>query len=174
MAAEPHRERELAGLPVLEPEERIGVDGPDRDRVRGRDLLDLDAALGRAHQQDPPGPPVQHGRQVVLLDDVGGRRHEDLADRDALDRHAEDARPRPAPASSADAASLTPPALPRPPTRTWALMTTWSAPCAMSRWAAARASVGVRATSHGGHRQALGEEEGLGVGFLDLHAGRNS
>ena len=37
------------------------------------DLLDLDAALGRAHQQDPPRRPVEHGRQVELLDDVGGR-----------------------------------------------------------------------------------------------------
>src|SRR5215213_11591774 len=55
-------------------------------------------------------------------------------------------------ASSSDDASFTPPALPRPPTSTWALITTWEAcpaPCS-SREAAARASVGERATSHGG------------------------
>ncbi len=55
-----------------------------------RHLLDLDAALGRAHQQDPAGGPIEHRRQVELLDDVGGRRDQDLADRDALDVHAQD------------------------------------------------------------------------------------
>src|SRR5256885_954433 len=49
-------------------------------------------------------------------------------------------------ASSADEASLTPPALPRPPTSTCALMTTLSAPAARTRSAAARASAAVRAT----------------------------
>ena len=75
-------------------------------------------------------------------------------------------------ASSADPASFTPPALPRPPTRTCALITTRSAPPARIRSAAARASAGVLATSQPGHRQSLREEEGLGVGLLELHAGR--
>src|SRR5215218_2470491 len=55
-------------------------------------------------------------------------------------------------ASSSLAASLTPPALPRPPTSTCALITTcdaWPAPW-RSLDAAARASAGERATSHAG------------------------
>ena len=90
--AEAHREGELAGLEVEQPEERVGVVADDRLGVVDRDLLDLDAALGRAHQQDPPRGAVEDGRHVVLADDVGGRRDEHLADRDALDVHAEDGR----------------------------------------------------------------------------------
>ena len=59
-------------------------------------------------------------------------------------------RPATASASAASLASFTPPALPRPPTSTWALMTTASAPSANARSAAPRASAGVRATSHAG------------------------
>ena len=108
-------------------------------RARG-DLLDLDPALGRAHDEDPPARPVEDRGEVELLDDVGGRRDEHLADGDALDRHAEDGAGAAVSASAPDPASLTPPALPRPPTRTWALMTTRSAPAARNRSAAARAS----------------------------------
>ena len=52
----------------------------------------------------------------------------------------EDRARRPLPPRPARAASFTPPALPRPPTRTWALMTTLPAPAARNRSAAARAS----------------------------------
>jgi len=48
VAPEPHGEREVAGLEVEQPEQRIGVSSNDRRRVRLGDLLDLDAALGRA------------------------------------------------------------------------------------------------------------------------------
>src|SRR6188474_562981 len=62
--------------------------------------------------------------------------------------------PRIAPATSAassrDPASFTPPALPRPPTRTWALMTTLPAPSSRNRPAAATASSTDVATDHGG------------------------
>ena len=71
--AEAHREGELARLVVEQPEERVGVAADDRLGVVDGDLLDLDAALGRAHQQDPPLGPVEDRRQVELLDDVGGR-----------------------------------------------------------------------------------------------------
>ena len=73
LAAEPHREGELAGLVVEQPEHRVGVAPDDRLRVVRGDLLDLDAALGRAHQQDPAGGPVEHGRHVELAGDVGRR-----------------------------------------------------------------------------------------------------
>ncbi len=72
-------------------------------------------------------------------------------------------------AASSSSASFTPPALPRPPTRTCALITTADAPSARKRPAAARASGTVWATAHGGHGQPLREEQRLGVGFLDLH-----
>ena len=55
MAAETHRERELAGLEVEQPQHRVGVVPDDRLGVSTGDLLDLDAAFGRAHQQDPAG-----------------------------------------------------------------------------------------------------------------------
>src|SRR5437762_3588169 len=62
--------------------------------------------------------------------------------------------PRMAPAIisawSGKPASLTPPALPRPPTRTWALITTCGAPAAKKRSAANRASSTVWATSQSG------------------------
>ena len=53
-------------------------------------------------------------------------------------------------ASAALAASLTPPAFPRPPTKTWALMTTWGTPEAKRRSAMARAPAAVVATSASG------------------------
>ena len=92
VAAEAHREGELARLVVEQAEHRVGVVADDRLGVVDGDLLDLDAALRRAHQQDPPRRPVEDGRHVVLADDVGGRRDEHLADRDALDLHPEDRR----------------------------------------------------------------------------------
>ena len=73
-------------------------------------------------------------------------------------------------ASAPDPTSLTPPALPRPPTSTWALITTRSAPAARIRSAAARASAAVRATSQPGTGNPWARQ-GLRVGFLDLHAG---
>ena len=74
VTAETHLEGELARLVVEQAEHRVGVVADDRLGLVDGDLLDLDAALGRAHQQDPPGGPVEHGRHVVLADDVGGRR----------------------------------------------------------------------------------------------------
>src|SRR4029079_3009833 len=58
--------------------------------------------------------------------------------------------PAPSRASSVDPASFTPPALPRPPTSTWALITTLPAPSSRNRWAAATASSAYVATPHGG------------------------
>jgi len=42
--AEPEPERQLAGLPVADAQQRIDVDSNDRVRVLRRDCLDLDAA----------------------------------------------------------------------------------------------------------------------------------
>ena len=54
VAAEAHREGELAGLVVEEAEERIRVAPDDRLGMVRRHLLDLDAALRRSHEQDSP------------------------------------------------------------------------------------------------------------------------
>ena len=114
------------------------------------------------------GPP--RGSTPSTMSAAGGDQH--LADGDALDRPCPRIGPATASASSADPASFTPPALPRPPTRTWALITTLArAPPARIRSAAARASAAVRATSQAGPA-GPGREQRLGVGFLDLHARR--
>ena len=88
--SEAHREREPASLMVEQAEVWVGMDPVNRRGVGCRNLLDLHAALRRAHQEDPARSPVQHRGQVELADDVGGRRHEHLAHRDSLDVHAED------------------------------------------------------------------------------------
>src|SRR5215208_4539265 len=62
VAAEAHREPELAGLEVEEAKRGVGVDGHDRVGALGGNLLDLDAPLGRAHQEDPPSGPVEDRR----------------------------------------------------------------------------------------------------------------
>ena len=91
MTPKPHREGELAGLEVKHAETRIGVAADDGIRVRRSDMLDLDPTLGRAHEQDPALGPIEDGGEVELLHDVRGRADQDLADRHALDVHAEDA-----------------------------------------------------------------------------------
>ena len=50
------RGEQLAEVVRLEPLERVDVDAHERVRVLGGDLLDLDAALGREHQQRRPAP----------------------------------------------------------------------------------------------------------------------
>ena len=75
-------------------------------------------------------------------------------------------------ASSVLAASFTPPALPRPPTRTWALMTTDPTPVGQDPFGGGARLRGRVGDLPGGHGQPLGHQQGLGVGFLDLHAMR--
>ena len=144
------------------------MDPDDRVRPLGGDLLDLDAALGGAHEQDPPGAPVEHGAEVELADDVGRRGHEDLADRDALDVHAED---RPGDRlrlrgvrGELHAAGLAAPADEHLGLDDDRVGAQGESPLR------GRPCLGRRPGDFpGGDRQALGHEEGLGVGFLDLH-----
>jgi hypothetical protein len=82
--------------------ERDAVDGVDvehHDRVRVvlRDLFDLDAALGRQHQQMLLGGPVERVRRVVLLGDVAR-----MFDPHALDDVALDVHPQDVPGVQAD------------------------------------------------------------------------
>ena len=62
MRAEAHRERQLARLVIEEAERRMGVEPDDRLRPLLGDLLDLDAALRRADEEDPAGRPIQDRR----------------------------------------------------------------------------------------------------------------
>ncbi len=55
-----------------------------------RDLLDVDAPLAGDHDERLAGRAVDHHAEVVLVGDVGRRRHEHLAHRQPLDLHAED------------------------------------------------------------------------------------
>ena len=72
--AETQREGELAGLEVEQPQVRMGVHPQDRLGPLRGDLLDLHAALGRAHHQHPLRGAVERGGEVVLVRDVGRRR----------------------------------------------------------------------------------------------------
>ena len=91
LAAEPHGERQLARLEVEQAKVRVGMDARSiASGSRRATCLDLDAALGGPHEQDPPRGAIQDGGHVELLDDVGGRRDQHLADGHALDVHAED------------------------------------------------------------------------------------
>ena len=99
---------------------------------------------------------------------------EHLADRDALDVHAEDLRRRPRSASSADAGELDAAGLAAAADEDLGLdRRPCSAPAVEE---AARRPRAPRPAVSGdlpaGNRQALGEQERLGVGFLDLHAAR--
>ena len=169
MAAEAHRERELARRKSCRPRSGWAWRRTIASGLVVGDLLDLDAALGRAHQQDPRSARSRTADEVELLDDVRGRPDEDLAHvmpLMSMPRICAATRS----ASSGDPASFTPPALPRPPTRTWALMTTLPARRRRGT-SAARACLGHGVGDRpGGDRQALGDEQRLGVGFLEFHA----
>src|SRR5207302_10035525 len=63
---------EPARLPGLESLERVDVEADERLGLRGSDLLDVDTALGREHEQRLLLPAVEGDREVVLPRDVGG------------------------------------------------------------------------------------------------------
>ena len=108
----------------LEALERVDVDADERVGVLGRDLLDLDPALRREHEQRLPGAAVERDREVVLARDLRGALDPEPADDVPPDVEAEDVLRRAPCASSGPAASFTPPAFPRPPVSTCALTTT--------------------------------------------------
>ncbi len=79
--------------PVVRPValERVDVHAGERLGRLGRDLLDVDAAARREHQQRRARTPVERDREVVLLRDLGGALdpqapHDVAADVEAEDR----------------------------------------------------------------------------------------
>ena len=74
--------------PGLEALERVDVQAHERVGVVRGDLLDLDAALRREHEERLLRATVERDREVVLLRDVGG-----LLDPDLLDDVAADVEP---------------------------------------------------------------------------------
>ena len=138
--------------------------------VRLGHLLDLDAALGGAHQQDPALRAVEDRGEVELLDDVRGRPDEDLAHGHALDVHPED-RDATASASSGGARELHAAGLAAPADEDLGLDDD------LARQPAAEEPLGRRprlgrgvGDLPGRDRQALGDEQRLGVGFVEFHA----
>ena len=79
---ERERARQLAHVVHPQPEHRVDVHAPDRLRARPRELLDVDAALGRHHREVVAGRTVQHERRVELLRD-----RQQLLDQDAIHGH---------------------------------------------------------------------------------------
>ena len=128
--------------PGLEALERIDVQAHERVGVVRGDLLDLDAALRREHEERLLRAAVERDREVVLLRDVGGAARSRPSRRRGRGCRARGCRAPSAPRLRDRSASLTPPALPRPPVSTCALTTTGPP----SSSAAARASSGVVAS----------------------------
>ena len=77
-------------LPRLEPLVRIDVQPDERLGLRLSDLLDVDTALRREHQQRLLLAAVEGDREVVLARDVGRALDPELADDMAVDVEAED------------------------------------------------------------------------------------
>ena len=111
---------ELAGRVDVAFDQRVGVLGGDR--------LDVHPALGGDHRQQLLLAAVEDHRGVVLVGDVGAALDPDLVDAEgalavrADDVHAEDRVGVLARLARRPAAILIPPALPRPPISTWALI----------------------------------------------------
>ena len=122
IAVDAGRERELAGVERLEAQQRVDVHRRDRARVLGRDGLDVDAALGREHDEG-----------VLALRSKTTDAYSSAAISDACSTHTSCttwprmSMPRIASAcaraSTPSWASLMPPSLPRPPICTCALTT---------------------------------------------------
>ena len=79
-------------MPGVEALERIHVQPDERLRGRGRDLLDVDAALRREHEERLLRAPVERDREVVLARDLRGLLDPQLAHDVAADVQAEDLR----------------------------------------------------------------------------------
>src|SRR6478609_2983433 len=81
---------DLAGLGVVDAD--VGVDGDPRQRLGALDgeLLDLHAALLRAHREVGAVRAVEQDREVVLLVDLGALGDHHLVHGVALDVHAQD------------------------------------------------------------------------------------
>ena len=78
-------EAQLARDPRMPAGERVDVQAGDRVGVALGDLLDVDAAARREHEERPLGAAVERDREVVLALDVGGaldpeRAHDVAAD----------------------------------------------------------------------------------------------
>ena len=114
----PGSEDEPTCLPRIEPLEGVDMQPDERLRRLRRDLLDVDSALRREHEEGLLDPAIECQRKVVLLGDIGC-----LLDPEALDDMTFDVEPDDVlrvllRLVGCCCASLTPPALPRPPVST--------------------------------------------------------
>ncbi len=81
---------DLARLVDVDAGDRVDGDPGQRVGPFDRELLDLHAALGRAHREVGPVRPVEQEGEVVLLTDVRGLGDQHGVDREPLDVHPED------------------------------------------------------------------------------------
>ena len=86
----PARVDQSAGLVGLEALERVDMEPRQRLGPLGRDLLDVDPAFLREHEERLLLAPVERDREVVLALDVGGFLDPELADDVAVDVQPED------------------------------------------------------------------------------------
>src|SRR5690606_2061176 len=83
-ALEPEGERDPAAVERLEADHRVEADPDDLLGRLGRNLLDVDPALGRGHQGEARGRPVDQRREVELARDVAAVLDVDAAHLPAL------------------------------------------------------------------------------------------
>ena len=83
---------DLGGLRPVHAGDRVDRDPGQRLGPLDGQLLDLHAALGRAHGQERAVGPVEQEGEVVLLGDVAGLGDQHPVHGVALDVHAEDGR----------------------------------------------------------------------------------
>ncbi len=128
----------------------MNIDADDFLRRVLRDLFDVHAARRRGDEGEAPGIAIQHQAQVNLARDLRAHLHIHLMHRQSRraglmrdQRGAEHRLWRPREPPRRSLATLTPPALPRPPACTWAFTTHNEPPRA---WAAATAASGESAT----------------------------
>src|SRR3954454_11349849 len=92
VVVEARRVDDLAGLGLVDPDDRVDLDPGQRVRALDGELLDLHPALLAGHREVAAVGPVEQHREVVLLGDLGPLGHHHPVHGVALDVHAEDVR----------------------------------------------------------------------------------
>ncbi len=171
-APEADLEGQLAGRVVRQAQQRVGVLVDDGLGVVHGDLLDLDAALGGADEHQAPGGAIEQDREVVLLDDLRGRPDEHAPDRQALDLEGQDLG-RDLLGLVGRGGELHAAGLAAAADQDLGLDHDLAGGVAGVGQEPDRGGAGLGRGAGdlpGGDREPLGDEQRLGVGFVDLHA----
>jgi hypothetical protein len=160
-------EAEPARLVGLEPDERVDVEPGESLRARLRDLLDVDAALGRQHEERLLLSAVERDREVVLLRDLRGLLDPEPPDDVTTDVEAEDL-PGPRLGVVGILGELDPTSLPAPAGEHLSLDDDLAAELLRSRARLCRR----RHETAFGHGNAEAREELLSLVFVEIHGRR--